>query len=201
MMESEPVREGQKKEDRRVRRTRKLLTRALTELLEKKQLKDISVKELTELADVNRGTFYLYYRDIFDMLEKIEDGLFNVLESIADSHQTEDLGEEVRPIMLDVFDFVENNQEICRVLLSENGDMSFLRRLNDVLREKCKKIWPCPPTGGEDPNFDYHYSFLVFGCAGLIRSWVTRGCPESAVRMAGLADAMIRRGSLVEFRG
>ena len=61
-----------KKEDRRVRRTKKLLTQALTELLQKKQINEITVKELTDLADMNRGTFYLYYKDIFDMLEKIE---------------------------------------------------------------------------------------------------------------------------------
>ena len=59
-----------KKEDRRVRRTKKLLTQALTELLQEKQVNEITVKELTDLADMNRGTFYLYYKDIFDMLEK-----------------------------------------------------------------------------------------------------------------------------------
>ena len=69
-----------KKEDRRVRRTKKLLTQALTELLQKKQINEITVKELTDLADMNRGTFYLYYRDIFDMLEKIEAELFQKLD-------------------------------------------------------------------------------------------------------------------------
>lgn len=48
-----------RKEDRRVRRTKKLLTQALTELMQHKQIKDITVTELTELADMNRGTFYL----------------------------------------------------------------------------------------------------------------------------------------------
>ena len=76
-----------KKEDRRVRRTKKLLTQALTELLQKKQINEITVKELTDLADMNRGTFYLYYRDIFDMLEKIEAELFQKLDSIAQSHE------------------------------------------------------------------------------------------------------------------
>ena len=47
----------QKKEDRRVRRTKKLLTQALTQLLQEKQINEITVKELTDLADMNRGTF------------------------------------------------------------------------------------------------------------------------------------------------
>ena len=65
--------EDMKKEDRRVRRTRKILTQALTDLLQQKQVNEITVKELTDLADMNRGTFYLYYKDIYDMLGKIQD--------------------------------------------------------------------------------------------------------------------------------
>ena len=59
MAEKESVTE--KKEDRRVRRTKKLLIQALTELMQQKPVKEITVKELTDLADMNRGTFYLYY--------------------------------------------------------------------------------------------------------------------------------------------
>ena len=73
----------EKKEDRRVRRTKKLLTQALTQLLQEKQINEITVKELTDLADMNRGTFYLYYKDMFDMLEKIEDGMFEALDAIV----------------------------------------------------------------------------------------------------------------------
>ena len=58
------------KEDRRVKRTKKQLEKSLIQLLETKPIQDITVRELTELADINRGTFYLYYRDIFDMVSK-----------------------------------------------------------------------------------------------------------------------------------
>ena len=118
-----------KKEDRRVRRTKKLLTQALTELLQTKQINEITVKELTDLADMNRGTFYLYYKDIFDMLEKIEEELFQKLDAIAQTHEHGDLTEQVKPILLDLFHFINENQDMCRVLLSPHGDMNFLPRL------------------------------------------------------------------------
>lgn len=130
-----------KKEDRRVRRTRKILTQALTELLQKKQVNEITVKELTDLADMNRGTFYLYYKDIYDMLEKIQDEMFKKLNAIFDLREDEKVTEQTKPILLDLFKFIEENQEMCRVLLSPNGDMSFLHRLNEVLREKCLQMY------------------------------------------------------------
>lgn len=72
----------EKKEDRRVRRTKKLLTHGLIQLMKEKQVQDITVRELADLVDVNRGTFYLYYRDIFDMLDSIEQELFNQVNQL-----------------------------------------------------------------------------------------------------------------------
>ena len=186
----------EKKEDRRVRRTKKLLTQALTQLLQEKQINEITVKELTDLADMNRGTFYLYYKDMFDMLEKIEDGMFEALDAIISLHEHDDVSQQTKPILLDLFDFIEENQEMCRVLLSPHGDMNFLHRLNEVVREKCLKAWPEIRKEKGEADFDYHYSFVVFGCAGIIRAWVNRNCSESAEKMAEMAYGMILRGSL-----
>ena len=185
----------QKKEDRRVRRTKKLLTQALTQLLQEKQINEITVKELTDLADMNRGTFYLYYKDIFDMLEKIEDSLFEALDEIVSLHEHDDVSHQTTPILLDLFRFIEENQEMCRVLLSPHGDMNFLHRLNQVVREKCLQMWP-NEEDKKDATFEYHYSFVVYGCGGVFRAWLNSKCQEPAEKMADMADAMIRRGSL-----
>ena len=185
----------QKKEDRRVRRTKKLLTQALTQLLQEKQINEITVKELTDLADMNRGTFYLYYKDIFDMLEKIEDGLFESLDEIVSLHEHDDVARQTAPILLDLFHFIEDNQEMCRVLLSPHGDMNFLHKLNQVVREKCLQMWP-NEEDKKDATFEYHYSFVVYGCVGVFRAWLNGNCQEPAEKMAEMADAMIRRGSL-----
>ena len=188
----------EKKEDRRVRRTKKLLTQALTQLLQEKQINEITVKELTDLADMNRGTFYLYYKDMFDMLEKIEDGMFEALDAIVSLHEHDEVSQQTKPILLDLFRFIEDNQEMCRVLLSPHGDMNFLHRLNEVVREKCLKAWPNIRKEKGEADFDYHYSFVVFGCAGIIRAWVNRNCSESAEKMAEMAYGMILRGSLAD---
>ena len=186
----------EKKEDRRIRRTKKLLTQALTQLMQQKQISEITVKELTDLADINRGTFYLYYKDIFDMLEKIEDSMFEALDNIAAMHETDAAMQKTKPILLDVFRFIEENQEIVRVLLSPNGDVAFLHRLYEVIREKCLHAFPAVRESMDEQAFNYRFSFVVYGAAGLIRAWVSRDCKESVEEMAALADELIRQGSL-----
>ena len=56
------------KQDRRVRRTQKLLKDSLVTLMQEKEFKNISVKDITDRADLNRGTFYLHYTDTYHLL-------------------------------------------------------------------------------------------------------------------------------------
>ena len=60
------------KEDRRIRRTKKLLKQALAQLMDEKEFKDITVRDITERADLNRGTFYLHYRDVYENQEYVD---------------------------------------------------------------------------------------------------------------------------------
>ena len=188
--------EGAKKEDRRVRRTRKLLAQALMELLQTRQVNEITVKELTDLADVNRGTFYLYYKDIYDMLEKIQDEMFTRLNGLFALHEQEEAATQIKPFLAELFRLIEEHREMCRVLLSPNGDMNFLHRLNGVLREKCRRLFLEEHPAGNREDFDYRYSFAVFGCAGIIREWVGRDCPEKPEQMAELVHHLIVCGGV-----
>ena len=162
--------------------------------MQEKQVKEITVKELTETADMNRGTFYLYYSDVFDMVQKIEDSLFETLDQIITRHEQETVAGEMTPILGELFRFVGDNREMCGVLLSPNGDMNFLHRLNEVLREKFLKYWRNTRPARSADAFDYHYSFVIFGVAGIIRAWVGRNCPETPEQMASMVSAMILRG-------
>ncbi|NLY79123.1 MAG: TetR family transcriptional regulator [Lysinibacillus sp.] len=59
------------KADPRVLRTRKLIMDSFIELSSKKEFKDITVKDITEEAMINRATFYYHFEDIYDLLEKV----------------------------------------------------------------------------------------------------------------------------------
>ena len=92
------------KTDRRIRRTKALLSRGLIQLMEKKDIRDISVKELAELADINRGTFYLHYNDIYDLLAQVEDEMFVEFNEILDRTMKEgSAGHSPRDVLREVF--------------------------------------------------------------------------------------------------
>mgnify|MGYP003217283094 CR=1 FL=1 len=181
----------EKKEDRRVRRTKKLLTHGLIQLMKEKQVQDITVRELADLVDVNRGTFYLYYRDIFDMLDSIEQELFNQVNQLIAAHKGETVLTHTLPVLKELFHLVEENKELCQVLLGQNGDMKFLKKLSDVVQEAFRREWLMMKK--DEVTFDYSYAFGALGFVGLLRTWLERDCVEKADDMAVLSDRMMKR--------
>ena len=182
----------EKKEDRRVRRTKKLLTHGLIQLMKEKQVQDITVRELADLVDVNRGTFYLYYRDIFDMLDSIEQELFNQVNQLIAAHKGETVLTHTLPVLKELFRLVEENKELCQVLLGQNGDMKFLKKLSDVVQEAFRREGLMMKK--DEVTFDYSYAFGALGFVGLLRTWLERDCVEmsaTAVRMMVPSSAII----------
>ena len=69
--------------DLRVKRTKTNIINAFLRLCAKKPPERITVKELADLAEINKATFYLHYKDIYDLLETLENDLFErVFDSI-----------------------------------------------------------------------------------------------------------------------
>ena len=76
--------ENMEKVDKRIRRTKKILTEALIDILKEKNVEDITVSELAKRADVTRTTFYQYYRDPVDMLEQLQYEITQDIQKIVD---------------------------------------------------------------------------------------------------------------------
>ena len=185
---------GEEREDRRVRKTKARLRQALTALLAQKDISEITVKELAEQADVNRGTFYCHYRDIYDMIAQVENTLFEELEQLMDAYTTSDLRAGLIPILEDIFTFVRENADFCAALLTSRMDSAFFQRLYNAVYGKCLEEWGELYGLRNDPLRDYYMNFLVSGVLGLIRVWVSGGLQQTPEEMAKLAEQLIRSG-------
>ena len=162
--------------DRRVRKTKKQLRLALMELLAEKSAKSISVRELAERADINRGTFYIHYRDVGDLLQRLEDEMADRLTALCKEHKPEDSTGEQFPFLRDLYRFILDNADLCRVLLGPNGDIAYTNRICCILR------------------LNHFCSFIVSGNLNLALSWLRDGGQESPDEMARLAGSIIMGG-------
>lgn len=183
----------EKSEDRRVRRTRSRLREAFTALLREKPVEEITVRELTDLADVNRGTFYGHYRDIYDLLEQMEGEAIQEFTALMNRYSSSDLRGGLLPILTDVFRFVEKHGGLCAALLSRRDDL-FFQQIGALIDRKCLGEWQELYHFAGEEQRAYCMDFLVAGAVELVRGWVTRGFAETPEDMAALTERLILRG-------
>lgn len=180
--------------DRRVRKTRRQLRECLITLLKEKKVQDITVRELTDMADLNRGTFYLHYKDVFDLLEKTEAELQEDFNQLVCKHDAVDLKQRPSVIFNEIYYLVYDNADLIEILLGENGDLNFVNRLKLLIREKCLKDWMEVFRSGNAAAFDAFFSFIVSGCIGLVQYWLQTGLKETPEQMAKLTEHIITKG-------
>ena len=180
----------EKKTDRRVLRTRKMLLDGLTDLLKEKDIKDISVKELADYADINRCTFYLHYKDVYDMLEKIETELVNDFNSMLDS--CIESTQNPYPFLCTFFTYVNEHQKTFSALLGQHGDLAFTNYVKNIVQERMHFIWEKNEYCTD--HFEYYSAFIISGCLGLLQKWIQNCFIESPEDMAELAAKMVLQG-------
>jgi AcrR family transcriptional regulator len=180
--------------DRRIRKTKRQLRDAMILLMQEKSLAEITVREISEVADINRGTFYLHYKDIYDMVEQIENDIFDEFNSVVNARDIDELKDNMILFFEDVFTYMAENVLLCSVLLSHNGDIAFLQRLKSVVKEKCYHNWDAWYNKEKSCYFNTYSTFLVAGCIGVIQEWLNTGMSESPQKIARTVHDIIVNG-------
>lgn len=178
-------------EDRRIRRTKQRMNDALGALLLEKPLKSITVREIAELADINRGTFYLHYKDVFDMAEQVLNEVFEKFDAIVSAHDPQKSDDSPLPLLVNIFELMTENASLTQCMMGKHGDAAFVDKLKNIIREKCfVQLKDLFHFENED-EWNYYYNFIISGCIGLIGTWLENGQKETPQQMAALAEKII----------
>ena len=181
------------KVDRRVRKTKARLTEVLLTLMKEKEVKDISVKELSDLADINRGTFYLHYPDTTALLQSVETDMLAEAQSLIDAHMAQTKEERtLRPVFEPILDYVVEHREVCQALFVNNSSSNFTDRLHQLIRANglpLAQAWFHPSS---QERMEYLLSFVTYGLIGLMKTWFDQGMSLPKETLISAADRMVQ---------
>jgi len=174
--------------DSRVRYTKMVLQQALLKILQRKPIDKVTIKELCEEAKLNRGTFYLHYSAPNDLLMEIEQQFID--EAMMPFSLYFNEGYETIH-MAAVFTAILKNKDLCRIIMSKNGNPRFLERMKEMLRESIVDGW-CGefPTYSRD-DLNYVYDYVLTGSMRLILNWIE---DDKGISAADLARRLDRLG-------
>ena len=147
--------------DARVRYTRRVIQEALLTLLEQKPLNKITVTELCALAQINRATFYAHYADCYAVLNALEDGLLRAFENSLSASAG---GMEVQDLMEAVYRIMDENSQVCRVLILEQKDRALAERMIAIARYKTRTLWRASLPKATEGEIDMLLPVWPMGC-------------------------------------
>ena len=181
-------------EDRRVRKTKKQLRGALTSLLLEKDISRITVRDVADLADVNRGTFYAHYSDVYDLLHQLEEDLLTRLDAVGEGHNARESDGKSFRYLTDLFTLASEYSDIFYTLYCRSGDTEFQDKISNKLKYQYLYEDLSIFGGSESEKLDYCASFIVAGMCALVKAWIENGMRETPEEMAQLGGQFVMHG-------
>ncbi|MBP2327099.1 AcrR family transcriptional regulator [Kibdelosporangium banguiense] len=181
--------------DRRVRRTRSALQRALIDLVDERDLSQISVADVVEAAEVNRSTFYDHYRDVHELAEaactSMIDDLIGVVLALDPAHaNTSESSAGPDPALTAFFAHFADHVGLYRSLLGPTGSA---RVIEHVRLRITAAAYPSGNHGSaEDIPHDVPAAFIAGALLGVATDWLRRGCPLTPTEMTVLTKPLLR---------
>ena len=149
------------------------IEKTFLQLIQKKNLDEISVSTICEIAKLNRSTFYANYLDIYDLVEKIKDKLANEFSQfqLSQNSKQDHIG------YLNLFKHIKENQIFFKTYFKlESISISPATQYNVNMAEKYYN----------NQYIDYHIELFRAGLNAIIKKWLNNDCKESPEEMANI---------------
>jgi AcrR family transcriptional regulator len=164
-----------------------VLKDCLLTLLETKPIEKVTITEICALAGINRGTFYAYYANPYELLAHIEGDLFD--QMVAQTTRPSKLKKEtIKDYFRQLFDLFYDNKELMRVLFGEFGDRKFLVKCSMLGYEGAVNDWQKKAPNVDRSYIDYIFAYVYNGCLGIVELWIKNNYRESPAEMAALIE-------------
>ena len=158
--------------DRRIRKTEIVLQKALAELLMDKKIQNITIKELTNTADVHRSTFYTHYQNIYSLYDQLENSIIEELNSIMSNDPTH----SYEMLYITLIDYVYNHSAFYKMIMNNNGNLNLQKRVKQILEDNYLRIWLYEDNKSNiTEEMRYFTTYHIQGCMSILDLWVKNG--------------------------
>jgi AcrR family transcriptional regulator len=174
-----------KSNNQRYRETEERIIQSFTDLIRSKPLEEVTVHEICASCGINRSSFYLHFKDIYDLLDKMERELARQTTMLF----IDKPGQTISESFMRFFEFVFERREFYRVYFKNANRSSHLvsERLPDDMKGRPWEIGKLLGFATEQ-EYQYHTAFFKAGLTAMIREWVDKGCPESPAEMVAILE-------------
>ncbi|QMV42119.1 TetR/AcrR family transcriptional regulator [Cohnella cholangitidis] len=187
--------------DRRKARTKQLLYDALMELVKEKGAESVTVTDITNRADINRGTFYLHYRDVADMLEQLKEEAFEMIGSRVRQLDIMEYAECARrdepyPKMIEIFEEFTRNAHFFQVMFGPKGDPAYMNQYKELMTNHIfsRMSYHRPNSEGLLVPMDYLIAYISSANLGIVLHWMQTGMNQTPAELGIILTRIFNHG-------
>ena len=163
------------KVDRRITKSQEAIKKAVIELMSEKKFDDITLQDIADRANVNRGTIYLHYLDKFDLLDRLIDEHINVLR--VQCKEAAEMELDFVESNIGWFEYFESNYSFFSTMLASSKASYFRSRFQDLLIEEIKNDIDTTKVINRELNEEVILQFIVTSFVGMVEWWITKEMP------------------------
>ncbi|GAJ27030.1 transcriptional regulator [Liquorilactobacillus sucicola DSM 21376 = JCM 15457] len=179
-----------KRNNRRTLYTKKVIRESFLELLRYKELETITVTDICRSADINRGTFYRYYRNPLDLMQHLQDELYRRSMYLIKQRFKGDSCEMLGTI----FEVLKSTDpEIVKVIIDKQKGYTFLEEIFDGAKEATRPFLMQRINWLTDVQFDYFYAYITNGAIGVISQWIRSGMSHDTDKIEKTFSSMFEQ--------
>ena len=180
------------KPDRRVKYTKMVLKQSLLDLIADRPISKVTIKEICDLADVNRGTFYKHYNDQYHLLDEIQSELDAEMKAAIEKKLT--LSSSSVDIIVETIRCMAAQSSLCKIVCSDYGDGEFMKKLMFMAHDQFIEEWKTKLKQTNIKQLDRFYTYTANGIASVAQEWLQSGMAESPEEIAAFIEKAINYG-------
>jgi len=162
--------------NKRKKESKEKIEKIFIQLIQKKNIDEISVSTICEMSGLNRSTFYANYIDIYDLVEKVK---LNMANEFA-TFQLSNNAKHDPNGYLSLFKYIKENQIFFKTYFKLEAIS--LTPATQYSIDLAKKYY-------NNEHIDYHIEFFRAGLNAIIKKWLNEGCKESPEEMSNILIA------------
>lgn len=178
--------------DRRTKYSQKMMKDALIGLLEENDLNEITVTDICSTADVNRGTFYRYYRDVDDLFNQIEEEfterIFRLFPELGSGEDGSWMNESVleKALLL-----ILENKDFVRVVQKGNTTSRMVKNILMFIQPYFVRLIRDSVQEITEEETAYMFEFMIGGTTNAFVKWINDDMEVPIERMQKILMKMI----------
>lgn len=179
--------------DKRIIKTKMAIRNAFAELLSEKDMNEITIKDISDRAIINRKTFYSYYAGVYQLIDEIENEIVTALSEIIEDEDFESLTRNPYSLFQKLTTIINNNLDFCNHLMKNGRNTNLLAKIAIALKTKVKSSY-LDQSSLDEKTFDQALNYVFAGMITVYQNWFNSDRSQSIEDLSRMVSTLVFSG-------